>query len=158
MAALLVDLRGPYRVNPLLHVDTLLGVGTGNVVWSNYETAFYYFPVQIKPGVPHPPEGDFEAISIRDDPKDADLRASSWEDLLEAHHGEIDTLVVFGRDRRLDAITEQWFEPIPDEGEGRSRVFRHRSGPNPAPSKDVEGRSEGPGLEGSARPRGPDGL
>jgi hypothetical protein len=137
LAALLVELRGPYRVNPLLHADTLLGVGTGNVVWSNYETAFYYFPVQIRPGVPHPPEGDFELVSIRDDPKDAELRASQWEDLLEAHHAEIDALVVFGRDPRLDAITERWYEPVFDEPGGRSRVFRRRPVPNPGPSRGV---------------------
>ncbi len=126
LGALLIDLRGEYRVNPLLHLDTMLGLGTGNIVWSNYETAFYYFPVQVRPGVPHPPVLAFEAVSIRDDPTDADLRADLWERLLAEHHGEIDVLVVRGRDERLDAITGRWYQLDFDDPDGPMRVWKRR--------------------------------
>jgi cobalt-zinc-cadmium efflux system protein len=43
------DLRGRFRANPLVHLDCWLGVDTQNVVWSNYEAAYYYFPVRLKP-------------------------------------------------------------------------------------------------------------
>lgn len=127
VGTLLLDLRGPYRANPLLHLDCLLGVGTGNILWSNYEAAHYYFPVHVRRDVPHPPELEFERISILDDPADADLRARRWETLLSRHHDQIDRLVVWGDDPRLDAITARWFTPLAREG--RARVLKNNNEP-----------------------------
>jgi hypothetical protein len=111
VGTLLLDLRGPYRANPLRHADCLFGVGTGNIVWTNYEAAHYYFPVHFRRDVPHPPELEFERLSILDDPADADERARRWALLLDAHHAEVDRLVLWGTDPRLDAIAARWFEP-----------------------------------------------
>lgn len=127
VGTLLLDLRGPYRANPLLHMDCLLGLETGNILWSNYETAHYYFPVHVRRDVPHPPELEFERISILDDPGDADLRAGRWEALLSRHRHQIDRLVIWGDDPRLDAITARWFTPLAREG--RARVLRNRDEP-----------------------------
>jgi hypothetical protein len=124
LGSLMLDLRGPYRVNPLLHIDTMLGVGTGNVVWSNYESAHYYFPVQVRPGLHNPPVGAFEDISIDDSPQDAARRASHWSELLEQYHPQIDVLVIRGRDGRLDAITEHWYETTYEDED--VRVMRRR--------------------------------
>lgn len=133
LGTLLLELRGAYRVNPLLHLDAMLGVGTGNIVWTNYETAHYYFPVQVRPGVPHPPVLAFEDVSILDDPRDADRRAAMWARLLEAHHGEVDVLVTRGRDARLDAITARWYEVSFEQAGGPMRVWcRRAGGPNRA--------------------------
>ncbi|MEO6811243.1 MAG: hypothetical protein ABI353_19205 [Isosphaeraceae bacterium] len=123
VGTLLLDLRGPYRANPLLHMDCLLGLGNGNILWSNYEAAHYYFPVHVRQDVPHPPELEFERISILDDPADADVRARRWEALLARHQGEIDRLVIWGDDPHLDAITARWFTPLAREG--RVRVLRN---------------------------------
>ncbi len=137
LGTLLLDLRGPYRANPLLHIDSMLGVGTGNIVWANYESAQYYFPVQIRPEVVHPPVLDFEAISITDDPKDAPARARAWERLLSTYHKTIDRIVVWGRDPTLDAITGRWYEPTFDDREGHVRVWSHRP-EVAAPKRDRE--------------------
>jgi hypothetical protein len=127
VGSLLLRLRQRYRANPLLHADDLLGVGTDRVLWSNYETAHYYFPVQVRPEVPHPPPLAFEQASIHDDPAAAAARAAEWLALLEAHHAQIDALVIQGEDPsgRLDAITARWFEPIAREG--AVRVWRRRA-------------------------------
>lgn len=122
VGALLIDLRGPYRANPLLHIDQRLGVGTGNVIWTNYEAAHYYFPVRFRSDRPHPPELEFEAISKLDDPADAPERRRRWEALLAEHHPRIDRLVIWGTDPTLEAIAGRWFEPI--VGEGKARVWR----------------------------------
>jgi hypothetical protein len=96
IGTLLAEPRGRFRANPLLHADCLLGVGTGNVVWSNYETRFYYFPVQVRPGLAAPPAGEFEAIAIMVDPSDQAERARRWEGLMRTHGRLIDRIVVFG--------------------------------------------------------------
>jgi len=118
------QLRERFRSNPLLHADCLLGLGTGNVIWSNYETRHYYFPVQFRDGFDRPDAGELERIDLRDDPRDAASRARSWEDLLERHHASIDVLVVWGSDPRLDAINARWFRA--DITDGPLHVLRHR--------------------------------
>lgn len=125
VGTLLLELRQPFRANPIRHADCLLGVGTQNVVWSNYESAHYYFPVRVRDDVPHPPVLAFEEAALRDHPARADDRARAWTDLLAAHHDAIDTLVILGRDTRLESITARWFAP--SAAVGRAQVFRRRS-------------------------------
>ena len=85
IATLLLEIRGRFRANPLLHVDNWLGVGTGNIVWNNYETRHYYFPVQFRPGIDRPDSSDLEWLAIHDDPSDAPARAVVWKYLLTHH-------------------------------------------------------------------------
>jgi hypothetical protein len=115
-----------FRSNPLLHADNLLGVGTDNIVWNNYETRYYYFPVQFKPGIDRPPAADLEWVALHDEPRDAKTRAAIWKGLLHLHHRAIDTLVVWGRDPTLDAINRRWFEASPIYERRNLRIFRHR--------------------------------
>lgn len=112
VATLLVGIKGKFRANPLLHVDNLLGAEGRNVVWSNYETRHYYFPVQFRPGLARPDAGEFEAIALLEDPRDAADRAGRWARLLEEHRGRIDVVVAWGSDPALDAETARWFEPV----------------------------------------------
>jgi hypothetical protein len=102
IGTLLAEPRGRFRANPLLHADCLLGLGTGNVVWSNYETRFYYFPVQVRPGLSAPPAAEFEAIAIMVDPADQAERARRWGDLMRTYGGLIDRVVVFGDPGAMD--------------------------------------------------------
>jgi hypothetical protein len=108
----------------LLHADCLLGVGTGNVIWGNYETRHYYFPIQFRPGLDRPDAGVLEAIALEDDPRDAATRAAQWEALLARYHAAIDVLVVWGSDPRLDAIHAHWFRRVADDGE--LQILRRR--------------------------------
>ena len=85
IATLLVSTRSRFRANPLLHVDNWLGVDTGNIVWSNYETVYYYFPVQFRPGIKRPQPGDLELISLHEEPSQSAERVRDWERLLSAH-------------------------------------------------------------------------
>jgi hypothetical protein len=126
VATLLLRLKlpGQPRSNPLLHADCLLGIGTGNVIWNNYETRHYYFPVQFRAGFDRPDAGELEAIAFQDDPRDLSARAEHWERLLARHHAAIDVLVVWGREPRLDAITGRWFRPVAEDG--LLRILRHQ--------------------------------
>lgn len=132
VGTLLVDIRGRYRANPLLHADCLLGVGTGNVIWSNYETRHYYFPVQIRPGIDAPPSIAFERIALLDDPGDAGTRARLWADLLRDHGDSIDVVLCWGVAPGLDAITAGWAGSGPVFGSDPVRVYR-RSGARELP-------------------------
>ena len=126
IGTLLIGIKGRFRSNPLLHADNLLGIATGNVVWFNYETCHYYFPIQFRLDVDHPPACQFETIALMDNAKDADLRVRLWSELLEKHHAEIDVLLVWGDDPRLAEINARWFDPEPLDSDGPLRALRHR--------------------------------
>lgn len=124
VATLLVDIRGLYRSNPLLHIDSVLGVGTGNVIWSNYEATHYYFPVRVRDAARHPPGAEFEAVAILDGPTNAAERHRRWTQLVEQYHSQMDVLIVWGSDPVLDSLNARFFEPRVQYGE--VRVLRHR--------------------------------
>jgi hypothetical protein len=122
VGTLLNGIRSPFRGNPLLHADNWLGLGTGNILWSNYETRHYYFPVQFRPDLVRPPAYDFESIAIHDG--DPAARARRWLDLLGRYVSVIDVLLVWGDDQALDEINARWYEVV--HREGPLRVLRRR--------------------------------
>ena len=101
-----------YRSNPMTHADNLLGVGTGNIVWGDYETQFYYFPVQFRDGLDRPPARRIEEVALGQDE-----RADDWAELLDRHHRSIDVLVLWGADPLLVAIGDRWFRTVLRDGD-----------------------------------------
>jgi len=114
VASLLIGIKTRFRANPLLHADCALGVGTGNVIWGNYETRFYYFPVRFRPGFDGPDPAELEAIALSDAPAQAADRARRWASLLDRHRSAIDALVVWGTDPALDALNARSFRVVYD--------------------------------------------
>ncbi len=125
VATLLIDIRTRFRANSLLHADNLLGVGTGNIIWNNYETVHYYFPVQFRPGVDRPISSDLEQVAITEGAMAAG-RARLWRQAIEPHLGAIDAVLVWGTDAELDAINARWFKTVYNDPTGRVRVLRPR--------------------------------
>jgi len=114
-------IRSRFRANPLLHAGNWLGVDSGNVVWNNYETRHYYFPVQFRPGLDRPHPDELERVALHDDPRQAADRRRDWEHILARHRDVIDRLVLYKTDPCLDVITERWFSLV--ERRGEVRVF-----------------------------------
>ena len=127
VGTLLIDIGTRFRSNPVRHADCLLGVGTGNVVWSDYETIHYYFPVQVRDGVDRPPARDFEDVALMTDPLDARERARRWAGLLDRHHSSIDVLAVWGRDPQMEAICGRWFDLTPMYADGALRILAKKT-------------------------------
>jgi hypothetical protein len=125
VATLLITTKSRFRPNPLLHADNWLGVDTGNVVWNNYETGHYYFPVHFRSGIDRPLPGDLEWVSLHEEPKEAAERASGWNEILSLHAHSIDVVVVWKSDPALEAITTRWFDEV--ERRGDIHIFRRRS-------------------------------
>jgi len=124
VATLLLQTRSKFRANPIWHADNLLGIGTGNIIWNNYETRHYYFPVQFDERRKHPSSAEMERIATLDAPQDALERQQAWTSLLFDHHAAIDTLVVWGEDPAFTIINERWFQF--ERSWGKLRIFRRR--------------------------------
>jgi hypothetical protein len=127
LATVLADARNRFRVNPLLHVDCLLGVDTGAVVLSNYEPGHYYFPVQLRPerSMPHPRE--FEDVARLVGRDERARRAMLWEELLERHAARIDRVISFGGDPAIECVNARFFEQQRVSPEGLVRVWSRRA-------------------------------
>jgi hypothetical protein len=108
VGTLLVGIKGRFRANPLMHADCLFGVEAANVIWNNYETAHYYFPVKVRPGLDPPPAREFEQIALLDAPDEAEERARRWDALLGEYRESIDLIVAWSESAtpRLDAINQ----------------------------------------------------
>lgn len=124
VASLLANLETKFRVNAALHADCWAGVARRAIVWNNYETRYYYFPVQFRPEIVGPDSIELERIALMNAPGEAEERRLKWLRLLESHHDQIDELIVWKRAPGLDAITERFFELADDRGE--ARMFRPR--------------------------------
>ena len=111
-----------FRAEPLLHADGLLGMGTANILWNNYETRYYYFPVRFREGLDHPDTVELEKIALSEEPD----RVERWAALLERYQEITDVVIVWGRDPALDAVTERWFQRT--DQVGAVRVYRPRKG------------------------------
>jgi hypothetical protein len=155
IATLLIRIRSRFRVNPVLHADSWLGVGTGNILWSNYETRHYYFPVQFRAGIDRPDSSDLEWLAIHGDPREASDRARLWRDLLREHSSTIDSIMVWQRDPALDAITNLRYRLA--AGRADVRVYTRRGDPiheasaahrfAPSPSSASSARRDKPRRE-----------
>lgn len=119
LATVLIRIRSRFRCSPLLHADGWLGVGTGNILWSNYEARYYYFPVQFREGIDHPNPQWFEDIARKTDPQPTESAIALWEEILAKHHALIDKVVAWHRDSALDAITEHWYKVMEERGDVR---------------------------------------
>jgi len=119
---LLVKSRSRFRPNPLLHAENWLGVNTGNIIWNNYETLHYYFPVQFRAEIERPHPGDLELVSLHEDPDDEIVRLRDWDHILAKYATSIDVIIFWKRDQRLEAITKRWF--VVADRQGDVQIFR----------------------------------
>jgi hypothetical protein len=129
IVTLLVSSRGRFRTNPLLHAENWLGVNTGNILWNNYETLHYYFPVQFRSGIERPYPGDLELVSLHEDPIDEMARVRDWERILSRYADSIDVVILWKSDERIEAITGCWF--VRADRQGDVQIFRRISSQRP---------------------------
>jgi hypothetical protein len=115
------------KIFPFIHMDSLLGIGTGNIVWHNYEAVQYFFPVQIRHTIEREITQTFTDLErIESKAPNIEHLVDRWARLLADHHHKIDVLVVWGADPRFDQINQQWYGPEPVFQRGDLRVFSRR--------------------------------
>lgn len=118
-----------FHSNPLIRTDNLLGIGRGNVVWDNYETGYYFFPVVAAENKDRDFIRDYSgsnSFQLQYADEDFDAKFARLESSLAANHDKIKTLVVWGQDARVDELVHRWFETTPYFEDERLRIYRSR--------------------------------
>ncbi len=123
-ATVLLNILGRFRSNPVLHADCLLGVDADNVIWADYETNYYYFPVQLRDPDSMPRAAPLEIIARTDAPGDEAKRAALWSDYLDRSADQIDVVLIYGTDAAIETITARRFVRAWKADDGRGQVWR----------------------------------
>lgn len=129
IGTLLIMKPSRFKARPLLHLDNLFGIDTGNIVWNDYEASYYYFPAKFRTTSERQLNKEFEEIETIPPGKSSgslDDLVNRWSCLLSTSHREMDVLVVWGSESRLDSINRQWYGPDPIFEGGNMRVFQLR--------------------------------
>lgn len=106
-----------FRSNPMLHIDNWLGVESDNVVWGDYETRHYYFPVHFRAGLDRPMPEEVENL-VRDGAAGIATH-TDWRRFLARHADAIDVLVTYRSGPPLDAATGPFFRQVGRRGDVR---------------------------------------
>ena len=92
------------------------------MVWNNYETLHYYFPVHFLPEIDRPRPAELEWVSLHEDPNEAENAAAPGRRFSPGTADSIDVVVVWKSDPVLDAITTRWFDRVDRRGD--VQIFR----------------------------------
>ncbi|MDQ3799092.1 MAG: hypothetical protein M3384_06560 [Acidobacteriota bacterium] len=119
-----------YHSLPTGQMDNYLGIGDRGIqVWDNYEIGHYLFPIVAKE-ISHRQfvlgYTGSNVFALNDKSVNFDEKLSKLAALLEANNNKIDTLLVWGKDARVEAVLSRWFESEPYFQSGEVRLFRHR--------------------------------
>jgi hypothetical protein len=126
-----------FRPRPIFHLDGLLGIGNGNILWNNYEASFYVFPVQYRERAASKRARTFDQANgtqlpysflegAPGTPPIVQEYLERWTRLLTDNHDEIDLLVVWGEMPALEPTLREWYGPEPIFSSTNLRIFRHR--------------------------------
>lgn len=118
-----------YHSLPTGQMDNYLGIGKNVQVWDNYEIGHHLFPIVAKE-ISHRQfvlgYTGSNVFALNDQSVNFDEKLLKLESLLEANNNKIDVLLIWGRDARVEAVLNRWFESEPYFQNGEVRLFRHK--------------------------------
>lgn len=121
-----------FHAHPVGQLNCYNGIGTDSLVWDNYEFGHYLFPLTTVE-----PEDKTFVFDLTqssyiglDNPADQfgtfDAKLQRISSSLESYNGRIDTIALWGRDPRVEAVLKKWFEAEPYFANEKLRLFRHK--------------------------------
>jgi hypothetical protein len=121
------DLR--FHSIPTSMINNYTGICTNRMVWDNYEIGHYLFPIVAKNAGDKQFVFDFtqhNTILLSTQGQNLDAKLAKLSAVLSENNQKIRTILVWGRDARVEAILNGWFDEKPIFENGRVRVFRHK--------------------------------
>ncbi len=121
-----------FHADPIPQLNCYNAIGTNNIVWDNYEFGHYLFPLITKNTEDRHFIYDFTRSHYlgRNDPDDAlgsfDVKLGLLNSSLESYNDKIETIAIWGRDPRVEAVINRWFEAEPYFENEKLRLFHHQ--------------------------------
>ncbi|HEY0458459.1 MAG TPA: hypothetical protein VGC97_04855 [Pyrinomonadaceae bacterium] len=114
---------------PTAMLNNYAGIASNRIVWDNYEIGHYLFPIVARHAADKQFVFDFtqnNAFLQDNSSQNFEEKLAKLDLCLAENHQKIQTLLVWGRNARVEAILSRWFEPAPVFETVRVRVFRHK--------------------------------
>jgi len=93
-----------------LHSDAYTALWSRGILLSNYEAAFYYFPVKLRPDYPRPLVTEIAQMQELDPKKESDR--DRLRKFLADYERYIDVLLVRSRDRQVVAVARETYGDV----------------------------------------------
>ena len=117
-----------FRANPMVNMNTLLGINNETRIWDNYEIGYYLFPVVAQRAEEARFVFDFtgsNAINLCN-PPEIDEKFSRLNTILSQNHDKIAVLLLWNGNERARLMLTKWFENEPFFQNGSVALYRHR--------------------------------
>jgi hypothetical protein len=118
-----------FHALPMTQMNNYLGFGKTVVVWDDYEAGHYLFPIVAK----NPSDKQFvfdlitsNVFALNDPGENINEKLSKLDAAFSNNPGKIKTLVVWGKDQRVEEVLNRWFAPEPFFENGRVRLFHSK--------------------------------
>ncbi len=121
------DLR--FNSTPTAMINNYFGFEKNRIVWDNYEIGHYLFPVVAANAADKEFVFDlirFNAFSPNNPKQNFDEKLTNLDSFLSENNHKIRTIILWGKDVRVEAVLNRWFDAQPVFENGRVRVFRHK--------------------------------
>ncbi|MEO7795226.1 MAG: hypothetical protein ABIV06_10670 [Thermoanaerobaculia bacterium] len=121
-----------FHSNPVAQMSNFLGIGRRTRIWDNYEIGYELFPLVARSAAEQRFVRAFTSVNVFDltDPVSVvEARLAGLERCLKEDGGRIQTLLLWGREARVEALLSSWFEDEPFFEKGRARFYRRRAAP-----------------------------
>ena len=121
-----------FHADPISQLNCYNGVGTDNIIWDNYEFGHYLFTLITKNiddrhFIHEFTSSNYLRLSDAGDPFESfEAKLGRINSSLESYNDRIETIALWGRDPRVEAIIYKWFETEPYFENGKLRLFHHK--------------------------------
>lgn len=112
---------------PELNMNNLNGLSRNHFIWDNYTLGYYVFA--IKP-VKNSDQNfirlviESNSFALNKPDEDFDGKLLKLETALSENSEKIDTLILWGRNQRVENLLSKWFEPAPYYESGNVRLYK----------------------------------
>lgn len=114
---------------PMSQMNNYLGFNESVIVWDNYEAGHYLFPIIAKSANDKSFVLNLTAsnvFTLNNSTENFEEKLGKLDSLLSANHGKLKTLLVWGKDARVEKVLFKWFEIEPEFQTENVRIFHHR--------------------------------
>jgi hypothetical protein len=111
-------------------MDNIIAMNRRTMLWDDYETGYRVFPVTAARDDDRAFIREFtnhNIFRLGSAEENFDERLSKFSGVLAKSNGRIDTMIVWGRDQRVETALSKWYETEPYFENGQVRLYRNRS-------------------------------